>query len=656
MRNGKWFVLPIALVLCVGVGGLAAVLEYPTAVLDLHDADMSCWIGMDASGFYPVTVVPRRWLVGPPPSDQSAVTLPADHWIDLGFSGELVAAEGDDIVLVETGKAGEQALLFVTDGADREYLLTRVSVAADMTQELSRIGVDLDGLSLPFVPRAVRLVGLDWSGQSPGFDLCNVQARVSRDVWSFPPGESAVIDDFEDYVDAVSWEGFWRCGGDASLIVEQEILDTCQQSLVFRYYCDAASRSAATRYFGTPQDWTGGGVSGLEIIFHGDLPDPAWGELYVAVTDGIHEAIVSRPVQAEMTGRAPWRICRIPSTDWSPVDLAQVRAISVGVRPAPSLAPGAFGAGTLNIAEIRLYASTDSDETRPKADKTDDSRVDYRDLERMADEWLREPTHVLDVAMPRDPVLWYEFDGNANDRMGRAHGEIRGRCNFTRGVFGQAIQFVSRDDAVVIPQVDQAFAGIHDAITIAFWQKGDDSGHLNDTLLCSNYVWGKSNPALAIHLGCWRDPGQYRWDCGFPWSFENRLAGRHRDKSEWTGRWNHWAFTKDVRTGADGRPGCMEIYLNGQLYDRLAGTDSPIVGVTSLQIGTGWYGHYDGLIDDVQIYDYALSPEEIAFVATDGTGVFPKPVSPVDLNADERVDLRDFAAMAAEWLRGAGRP
>jgi hypothetical protein len=169
--------------------------------------------------------------------------------------------------------------------------------------------------------------------------------------------------------------------------------------------------------------------------------------------------------------------------------------------------------------------------------------------------------------------------------MGRAHGEIRGRCNFTRGVFGQAIQFVSRDDAVVIPQVDQAFAGIHDAITIAFWQKGDDSGHLNDTLLCSNYVWGKSNPALAIHLGCWRDPGQYRWDCGFPWSFENRLAGRHRDKSEWTGRWNHWAFTKDVRTGVDGRPGCMEIYLNGELYDRLAGTDSPIVGVTSLQIG-----------------------------------------------------------------------
>ena len=66
----------------------------------------------------------------------------------------------------------------------------------------------------------------------------------------------------------------------------------------------------------------------------------------------------------------------------------------------------------------------------------------------------------------------------------------------------------------------------------------------------------------------------------------------------------------------------MEIYLNGELYDRLTGTDTPITGITSFEIGSGWYGHYDGLIDDVQIYDYALSAAEIAYVATDGAGVF----------------------------------
>ena len=101
---------------------------------------------------------------------------------------------------------------------------------------------------------------------------------------------------------------------------------------------------------------------------------------------------------------------------------------------------------------------------------------------------------------------------------------------------------------------------------------------------------------------------------------------------------------------SEGAKGSMEVYLNGQLYDRLIGTDTPITGIMSFEIGAGWYGHYDGLIDDVQIYDYALSPAEIAYVATDGAGIFQRPIRPSDLNADEDVDLRDFAALAAEWL------
>jgi hypothetical protein len=307
----------------------------------------------------------------------------------------------------------------------------------------------------------------------------------------------------------------------------------------------------------------------------------------------------------------------------------------------------------ISIAEIGLYGAICPEGSRSPADLNGDCAVDYRDLGRMAADWLRESTHVLEVAIPDEPVLWYEFDGNANDRTGRAHGQILGRCNFVPGVYGQAIRFISPDDAVLVPEAAGVFAGIREAITIAFWQQGDDSGHRNDTLFCSNYVYGQSNPAIAIHLGCWRDPGHYRWDCGRPWSFDNRLAGRHRDPSEWAGRWNHWAFTKDIRVGPDGKKGCMEIYLNGELYDRLTGGDAPITGITSFQIGSGWYGYHDGLIDDLQIYDYALSPAEIAYVATDGDGVFQRPASPADLNLDENVDLRDLAALAVEWLTDA---
>jgi hypothetical protein len=109
----------------------------------------------------------------------------------------------------------------------------------------------------------------------------------------------------------------------------------------------------------------------------------------------------------------------------------------------------------------------------------------------------------------------------------------------------------------------------------------------------------------------------------------------------------------------------MEIYLNGELYDRRTGTGTPITDtgsptpnaalggpITSFEIGTGWYGRYDGLIDDFRLYDYALSPAEIAHVATRGTGILPQPPdSPADLNSDGVVNFRDLALLATQWLQ-----
>lgn len=763
MHKANWLILLAALAFCACAGWAgSAVFEYPSVILDLHSVDNRCWVGIDASGRYPAPVIPERWWVGPPLSERSAVALPTSHWVDLGFSGRIAGGAGGDILVIESGKAGEQALLFLTDGADQEYLLTKVVIESTRENELSRVWLDTGHLDLPFEPRGIRLVGLDQGGQLPGFDLCSVQARISRDcgiraccpnpisgtggvahdvqlnwapgsladqhvvyfgevasqvatgaaavrhpsqardvttfdppdlqlgrtyfwrvdglgppgqgvvyegdVWSFTVADRIVIDDFEVYVHEPPIETVWHSGGHTKpLALKAEVLDTCQYSMVFRYYYDRIWESQVSRDFDLPtgQDWTRGGARVLQLLLHGDLPDPSCGELYVALLDNFNQQTVSQPAVMEIQGKSPWQACRIPLADFDEIDLSQVRGIVIGVRPVPSIEPYAFEEGAIHIAEIGLYAALCPDGARPRADLTGDCRVDYHDLAQMAADWLHGRTRVLAVTMPEDPVLWYEFEGNADDRMGRAHGYIEGRCGFVPGVYGQAIQFNGQDGAVTIPRVGHVFAEIREAITITFWQWGGDRGHRNTTVLCSNYIHGASNPSIAIHLGCWSDPGHYRWDCGYPWSFENRLAGRHRDKSEWTGQWNHWAFTKDIRWR--GRPdlasgsteqdqdglvtGLMEIHLNGRLYDRRTGSDTPIAGINSLQIGTGWYGHYDGLIDDLQIYDYALSAAEIAFLATDGTGILENPASPADLNADGRVDLLDFTALATEWLQ-----
>lgn len=95
----------------------------------------------------------------------------------------------------------------------------------------------------------------------------------------------------------------------------------------------------------------------------------------------------------------------------------------------------------------------------------------------------------------------------------------------------------------------------------------------------------------------------------------------------------------------------MQIYLNGLLYDSRAGAGSPVSGITAFEIGSGWYGGYDGLIDDFRIYNYALSQPEVAHVATNGTGIFEQPLMiPADLNNDDRIDFSDFALLADDWL------
>ena len=99
--------------------------EYPYHLIDAYDADDSCWTGMDVNGVYhgPVQVVPEQWLVGPPPSDKSGVTLPPDHWVELLFRGQIIDGPGYDIKLIELGPVSEQALIFLTNGAGQEKLI-----------------------------------------------------------------------------------------------------------------------------------------------------------------------------------------------------------------------------------------------------------------------------------------------------------------------------------------------------------------------------------------------------------------------------------------------------------------------------------------------------------------------------------------------------
>ena len=724
--------------------------EYPYHLIDAYDADDSCWTGMDVNGVYhgPVQVVPERWLVGPPPSDKSGVTLPPDHWVELLFRGQIIDGPGYDIKLIELGPVSEQALIFLTNGAGQEKLIgiaTSGSVGGGV--DPTEIDFDISGIELPFEPRAIRILGLDTGGEAPGFDIGSVQARIRIDsgeiacipipadgaknvpldtilswstgqmadkhivhfgtdfsdistssegvseppqpqdvntfnpgdlelnttyywridevndqnvwpgkVWSFTTTDYLVIDDFEQYNTSTgsdrnkisdTWKNF-------NVSLSMQYANKCsKQSMAIRVrdYNTGRYTGETVRTFNPPQNWTSVGEKALELFFS-DTSENSHVSVYIALNDGNNESIVLYPVDSDNITKDIWHRWRIDLQEFRDIDLSNIESMVIGFYPDPNypLGPGP-GDAMFYFDDIRLYSSRCLEENMLDADFNYDCLVNFKDLEEMAYSWLDTGYNVYPVAVPNAPVAWYEFENYLNDSAGNTFGRKIGEPRYTQGVYGQAISFDGLEDAVEITNATDLFSKISTAITIAFWQKGADSPYHTDTLFCTNYTYGENDPAIAINLGCWRRPGQYNWDCGSPWSFDNKINGTHRYASEWMGRWNHWAFTKDTEAGV------MKIYLNGRLYDSRSGTYSPISGITSFEIGNGWYGGYDGLIDDFRIYNYALTQPEIAYIATNGTGIFDQALlTPADLNGDKKIDFSDFAFLADHWLENQNWP
>ncbi|MEK7995454.1 MAG: LamG-like jellyroll fold domain-containing protein, partial [Planctomycetota bacterium] len=601
----------------------------------------------------------------------------------------------------------------------------------------TEIGFDISGISLPFVPSAVRILGVDTGGQAPGFDVANVRARIGTacgvaacnpipvdgagnvstdavlnwspgysakrrvvylgteasdveadvpaggepqdvntfdpgglelgttyfwrvdevndpciwpgNVWSFTTADHLVVDDFEAYRTADGYDpnSNWvhQVWIDPGVYLWTDQTHGCSKKAMafsFSYY-RTSIYSEAVRTFGAPQDWTRAGARVLELFFFGGEQNST-AQMYLALHDGTAERLVLYPGDANDIRKAAWQPWRIELHDLNGIALSHIRSIGIGFA-SEAADPYSSGSGTVFFDDIRLYSSRCLEENIPAVDLNADCLIDFRDFDEMALDWLETGHKVYPVAIPRAPLAWYKFDGDTSDSAGTAHGQPRGNPTYAQGVYGQAVRLDGYKDAVEIAGAASLFSKITTGITIAFWQYGTDSPHHTDTLCCSNYTYGLEGPAIAINLGCWRQPGKYNWDCGRPWSFAGRLSGNHRYRSEWSGRWNHWAFTKDALSGE------MKVFLNGRLHRSRGEANSPISGITSFEIGSGWYGGYDGLIDDFRIYSYALSQPEIVHVATGGTGIFDLPLLvPADLNGDNRIDFSDFARLAEQWL------
>jgi len=98
------------------------------------------------------------------------ISLPRGSFITLGFSGGFVFdGLGLDLFISEVGGSDETADVFVSSDFGTTFTLLGVATTATVS------GFDLASIGFTGQVNAVKIVGLDNRGASPGFDLAFVQ-------------------------------------------------------------------------------------------------------------------------------------------------------------------------------------------------------------------------------------------------------------------------------------------------------------------------------------------------------------------------------------------------------------------------------------------------------------------------------------------------
>ncbi|HEX3108095.1 MAG TPA: LamG-like jellyroll fold domain-containing protein, partial [Thermoanaerobaculia bacterium] len=205
------------------------------------------------------------------------------------------------------------------------------------------------------------------------------------------------------------------------------------------------------------------------------------------------------------------------------------------------------------------------------------------------------------TAVPANAVAWYRAEGDTTDSAGVTLGAISGGVTYGTGEVGQAFTFDGTSGSMNVPMSSslQLTNG-----TIEFWMKGDPT---NTLACCQGLV---STQMYAVEITGGTVSFALSTDGGVTTPYPAATA------SITTGTWHHVAATYDGST--------ISLYIDGALAAATSHSGSISNNGGFLSVGsedgragacngcTGTAGRYfKGLLDEVTIYNRALSAAEI---------------------------------------------
>jgi concanavalin A-like lectin/glucanase superfamily protein/K319-like protein len=215
---------------------------------------------------------------------------------------------------------------------------------------------------------------------------------------------------------------------------------------------------------------------------------------------------------------------------------------------------------------------------------------------------------------PSGLLGWWPADGNADDIQGGHNGTLMDDTTFTTGEVAQAFSFDGVDDSVSVPGT---WGGGPEATIDAWFQTSATTEDFQAIV---------SSTALGefVHLQLFNDGNIVAYTDGGAVFMPIVLQTP-------TGVYRHIAFS--IKSG-DSR-----LYVDGQLVGVNPLTFTSINPTSNLQIGSGFSGgrFFEGAIDEVEIFDRALSASEIQAIFDAGSaGKCRLPVA--DAGPDSSVD------------------
>ena len=389
------------------------------------------------------------------------------------------------------------------------------------------------------------------------------------DIWTFSVAESMVVDDFESYNDDNNpiydaWLDGWindtgsTVGYISSPFAETTLAHSGVQSMPLAYdNTGGVSTSEADYTFEASQNWTGHGIKSLSLSFFG-APDNAGAQLYIE----INGTRVSYPGSAEDLKIAAWMPWVI---DLASLNVQNVTTLTIGIE-------GAGAAGMLLIDDVRLYPYDGE---------------------------------LADAADPGTEglVAHWPLDDDASDVAGGHDGTISGTPDFVAGYDGQALDLAS---AATIPQyVSVAYSEDFalNSFTVSAWVNVHDLDDLRaivGTRFNSDNTFDFKVSSTYVH----GDIGD-----GSAWLNTALDISAARGGVISIGDWHHVAYAIDAASGT------ANVYLDGVLGATVAFTGTPLLMKPDQEFRIGNCSgteYMNGMIDEVRLYNRALSPGEVA--------------------------------------------